>query len=343
MDGISTIDRAAATHALVAAVTSAALAPSIHNTQPWRWRIEGGTADLYADLSRQLRIADPDRRLLTLSCGAALHHARVALAAAGVGVATTRLADPHDANHHLATVDPADPDHLARIVVTGSVVVTDAAVRLNQMTAIRHTDRRPLLDRSLPPEAIPTLRDVALGFGIGVHPLTSDQVLELATFTARSQETAAADSAARAELDAWTDPLRPAGAGIPDADIPDQATATTVPTRDFGHVGSLPVPGGHDRFATYVILHGLAEQPRSWLHAGEALSAVWLTAAEHLVTLLPLSAAVESPAGRQQMRHLLSDIGYPYLVLRLGTADETLPSAPRTPRLPVATTMEVVG
>ena len=50
------------TDVLTDAATVAGYAPSIHNTQPWRWRIHGPTADLYTDSDRQLRLADPDRR-----------------------------------------------------------------------------------------------------------------------------------------------------------------------------------------------------------------------------------------------------------------------------------------
>jgi hypothetical protein len=148
------------------------------------------------------------------------------------------------------------------------------------------------------------------------------------------------DAAARAELGAWTT-HRPTDVGVPDANIPDRTVPTTVPMRDFGHLGSLAVPEGHDNAATYVIMYGLAEQPRSWLRAGEALSAIWLTATEHMIALLPLSAAVESPATRQELHRVLAGLGYPYLALRLGIADPNLPTAARTPRLPAEVTIEV--
>jgi nitroreductase len=61
-------------------------APSVHNTQPWRWRVNGTQVDLLADYNRQLVYADPARRDLMISCGAALHHFQVA--AAGLGWAT---------------------------------------------------------------------------------------------------------------------------------------------------------------------------------------------------------------------------------------------------------------
>jgi hypothetical protein len=99
---------------LAMAVEHALRAPSVHNTQPWRWRFRAGGVDLYADRGRHLAATDPDGRDLLLSCGAALHHLRVALAAGGLAVAVERTPDPEDADH-LATVtitagppDPAD-------------------------------------------------------------------------------------------------------------------------------------------------------------------------------------------------------------------------------------------
>lgn len=343
MDTIITIDRAAATRALIAAATVAASAPSVHNTQPWRWCIDGDVADLYADTRRQLHIADPERRLLILSCGAVLNHFCIALAAAGIAVDVVRLADPNDPDHATGALAGAgDPDHLARITVSGRIPVSDAAVRLCDAMKVRHADRRPLCDEPLPPNTITSMRAMAATFGVGLHLLDRNQIIELASATSRSQNDEIDDPAARAELDRWTDPRRPAGAGVPDASIPEREVATTVPMREFGHDGSLAIPDGHDNAATYLLLYGLVEQPRSWLRAGEALSAVWLTATQHLVSLLPLSAAVESPATRQSLHRLLAWIGYPYLALRLGVADVNLPAAATTPRLAADTNIEVV-
>jgi hypothetical protein len=51
--------------------------------------------------------------------------------------------------------------------------------------------------------------------------------------------------------------------------------------------------------------------------AGEALSAAWLTATELAVSVVPMSATIESATGREKLRRLLGGVGYPYLVLCL--------------------------
>src|SRR5215218_353924 len=85
-------------------------APSIFNTQPWRWQVGAKSLTLWADRSRQLLVADPDGRLLTVSCGVALDHALTALAVSHRTAEVSRLPDP------------TQPDLLAEIEVTGEHV-----------------------------------------------------------------------------------------------------------------------------------------------------------------------------------------------------------------------------
>jgi nitroreductase len=122
--------------------------------------------------------------------------------------------------------------------------------------------------------------------------------------------------------------------------IPAQTPQTDVPIRTFARSGTLPIGGEHDRTATYAILYGETDDPAGWLRGGQALSAVWLTAVELGVGLLPISEAVEMPASRQALRRVLSFFGWPYLAMRLGIPDPDHPGPARTPRLPAE---QVVG
>lgn len=325
---IMRLDPATADKVLASAANTARLAPSIYNSQPWRWRVAGGVADLYAVPQRRLRVTDPDGRMLMISCGAAIHHAQVALAAEGV-VCDVALR-PGD-----------DPDHLARLRPAATIEVTPTAMKALQDLEIRHTDRRPLLEQPMPEDTLAAMRSAAARFGIGVEPLDRGQVIELASATSRAQRDQLADEAARAEFDAWIGHGRPLSAGIPDTAIPDSAPQTTVPVRDFGHVGTLPVGDGHDNAATYAILYGNDDEPASWLRAGQALSALWLTATDRGIAVLPLSAAAEEPSTRTRLRAILSGVGRPYLALRLGVPDPALPPPERTPRLAPETIIEI--
>jgi nitroreductase len=307
---------------LVEAAEIAGHAPSIHNSQPWRWRIGDGRLDLYAEHSRRLGITDPDGRLATLSCGAALHHACTALAAQGWDTDVTRLPDP------------GDPSHLARITPTGRIPVTAEAIRRVQTIGIRHTDRRPATGTPVDDDQRRAIVAAVEAQGAALHLLPRDRVVELGAAVSYAQRTEAAEPAWQAELAYWAGGTRPAGAGVPDSAIPQQPTQTTVASRDFGHAGTLPVSADHDKGASFAILYGGQDTALDWLRAGEALSAAWLTATELGVSLLPLSATVEVAATRVVLRRLLSGLGEPYLVLRLGLADPDHAGASRPPRLP---------
>jgi hypothetical protein len=306
--------------ALIAAAVAAGHAPSILNTQPWRWRIESGRLELFAERSRQLPATDPLGRMLAISCGAALHHARTALAAAGLAARVTRLPDPDQ------------PDLLAIVTVTGPAPVSEAATRLAEAIPVRHTDRRPVSEAPLPDGHLRAIAAAARAEA-DLHTLASDQVPELAAAVYRAAAVQAYDERVGAELEYWTGTSTPTGTGIPADVLPDHAAQTTVPGRDYGRAGSLPIGSGHDRAAVYALLFGAADDRVSWLRSGEALSAAWLTATTLGASVVPLCDVVEVTYTRQTLRHLLAGLGCPHLVLRLGIADTEPTGYVRTPRL----------
>ncbi|WP_433318711.1 Acg family FMN-binding oxidoreductase [Micromonospora chersina] len=315
---------------LEAAARQALHAPSVFNTQPWRWRITTDTLELRADPDRQLAATDPDGRLLTLSCGAALHHARVFLAAAGWAVTVERRPDP------------ADPALLARLRATGPAHLDVAAARLVDAIPRRRTDRRAYGDRPVPEPVLARLRAAVEAEDAHLHIVRPDQMPMLAVSTARAADAELADPAYREELRRWTD--RPAGSG----DGVPTATAVRpgprrVPLRDHAPGGAAGLTAGadFDRGAAYLILFGEQDEPAAWLRGGEALSALLLTATAEGLASAPLSDAIEVAWPRRMMRDLLAGIGDPYLVVRVGWGpDDDLPSAPR--RTP-ADVIEVTG
>ncbi|GII24842.1 Acg family FMN-binding oxidoreductase [Planosporangium mesophilum] len=308
--------------ALRAAVEAARAAPSIHNTQPWRWRIsDGRTLDLYADRSRQLEVEDPDGRLLTESCGAALHHARLALTAAGWRIDVRRLPDQNQ------------PDLLATITVTGRGESDEHARVLLDAASRRRTDRRPITDRPVDQAALDAIVAAVTAEDTRLYLLRRDQVVELAAAMAAAERTEVTEEAHRDEIARWVGGERRDATGIPAGAVPRHAPQTQVPGRYFGPPGTLPVDEGHDLAAVYGILHGDSDTPLAWVRAGEALSAGWLTATARDLSLLPISAVVEVVAARMALRRLLSGLGYPYLAVRIGYPDPDAPAPPATPRL----------
>ncbi|MFI9638992.1 Acg family FMN-binding oxidoreductase [Micromonospora sp. NPDC051925] len=315
-------DQAPTVRELTAAAELSRYAPSVFNTQPWRWRVTPERLELRADPERQLATTDPDGRLLTLSCGAALHHARMALAAAGWRVDVDRLPDP-DA-----------PELLARLRATGPGGLDLAAARLTDVIPSRRTDRRAYGDRPVPGELLTGLRAAVEAEGAHLHLVRADQMPMLAVSTGRAADAELADPAYRAELHHWTH--RPAGSG--DGVPPTTAVRPAprrVPLRDYapGDAAGLAAGTDFDRGAAYVLLFGDRDDPTGWLRGGEALSALLLTATAAGLATAPISDTIELAWPRRMMRELLADVGEPYLVVRVGWGPpaEELPAAPRRP------------
>ncbi len=322
---------------LAEAAEVAGYAPSVHNTQPWRWRVSGDRMDLFADRQRQLNVADPQGRLLTISCGAALDHAVAALAAEGWTARVERLPAPDHPDR------PDHPDLLARITLGARTGVTAEAMRRMQAIRVRHTDRRPVGDTPVTPDTIDAVRRAAAPYSTDVHLLKPDQVIDLGAASARADRIGIMDAEQRHEMLYWVGGERPQGTGVPDSALADAPPEGVVPGRDFVRMGTLEAGAGTDRAASYVVLFGRGDEPLDWLRAGEALSAGWLAATEQGVSVLPFSAVVEVLATRETLRRMLSGIGYPYLVLRLGVMDSAHPGPPHTPRLPAKQLIEVTA
>ncbi len=304
---------------LTAAAQDALRAPSVLNTQPWRWRIDADVLELHADRDRQLPVADPGGRLLLLSCGATLHHARIAMAAAGWSAQVRRMADTFT------------DDLLARILV-GAPKQSSADERaMHQAIDRRRTDRRPFGDEPVPPEAVQKLVAAAEAEQTKLHRVPIGQMPILA-IAAAAGDAEMSDPQYRGELMRWANRPSWSGDSVP-ADTIVRRVPRRVPVRELTmppQEGMTVQPGG-DRGAAYFVLFGDGDDAPDWLRAGEALSAVLLTAVALGLSVAPISDVIEVAHPRELVRGLLAGRGHPYIVLRcgLGGPTEDLATAPR--------------
>ncbi|MFR9802424.1 Acg family FMN-binding oxidoreductase [Pseudonocardia sp. RS010] len=303
-------------------------APSVHNTQPWRWRLRPGEVELHADLGRHLPGTDPDRRDLLISCGAALHHLRVAAAGLGAAVTVDRLPDPEN-SQHLATVRLADgpPDRAA-------------AALFGQLTR-RHTDRRRYSGDPVPPARLATLVGSARDLGVLAVPVGDPVVLarmnEVLREAAREQRH---EAGYLAELLVWTHRYADARDGVPRVAVPTRGGQWDEPHLHRFPSGSL-APGrdtGADG-GTLLVLATPRDDVAARLAAGEATSAVLLTATRGGLATAPLSQAVELPRTRSRLRAALGLPDQPQLVIRLGFPLPGAPPLEPTPRRPLGSVL----
>ncbi|MGY1700222.1 Acg family FMN-binding oxidoreductase [Geodermatophilus sp. SYSU D00766] len=316
------------TSPLEAAADAAVLAPSVHNTQPWRIRLHPDRLEIHADRTRQLTVLDPAGRALTQSVGAALLNARVALAAAGAAVRVDRLPDPADPSL-LAVLRPVDglPD--------------TALAALSPAVRRRRTNRRRYDAGRVPDDVLRVLVTAAAAEDSVLVPVTREQdLLLLARLLQEADRIQNADPAYRAELRRWTNREAGTGDGVPASVVPhvDGRQHDPLPVRDFDTIGAgqLPAETGSGTAQTLVLLATYQDDPLAWLRCGEAIERVLLELTVRGWVAGPLTQAVEVPVTRTQLRSALTWDTYPQSVLRIGRAPATSP----TPRRPRGTVVE---
>jgi nitroreductase len=311
---------------LRAAVALACRAPSVHNSQPWRWELGEHSLHLYADRTRTLPAADPLGADLTVSCGAALHHLRVGLAALGWRAVVHRLPNP------------ALPDHLAAIEFEAR---EPSASHVAHAAAIprRRTDRRAFSSWAVPDGILDQLVACARAEGVEARVVMGrarDELLMAIGKAAAAQE---ADPEYRAEIREWSGVYPGASAGVPAANIPAGSHQYgNLRMREFAP-GELLQSGQRllsEDAGSLLVLSTSSDDDLSRLRAGEATSAVLLEATAAGLATCPLSQPLEVVETRELVRdQVLGGSTCPQLVIRAGWAAFNADPLPATPRRPV--------
>jgi Nitroreductase family len=321
---MSLVRNPAMSAALERAAEQAILAPSVHNTQPWRFVIRPGAFEVRADFSRQLEVIDPDARELIISCGAALFNVRVSLAAAGFGTAVRRLPEH------------THPDLLARVwPVGGSSALASLAV-LDRDIVRRQTNRRRYAPEPVPPRIIDTIVRAAEDCSARLIQLVKVEDREAVARLSRiAEEQQILDPGYRAELRKWTTDESGRRDGIRALTVPRVGAASPdAGLRDFDTRGSgfLPAETGSIADDSLFVLGTEQDDPAAWLAAGEALEHVLLEITRLGYAASPLSQVTEVASTRADLRALLMRPMYPQVLLRVGLA----PTAPGSSRRPLS-------
>jgi len=289
------------------ALASAVRAPSPHNTQPWRFVVEDDLIEVWLDRERVLTVADPDAREARLSCGAAALNLTICLRANGLAT-IVRMAP-----------DPAEPDLLAVIRLDGNQKATQAERRLAEAVFRRHTNRRPLLDKPVPPAQRAALKSAALHEGGQVEYLdASGRYSTVSALVRRAEALQANDLAFQAEAAYWT--RRPADSpdGVPTIASGPPPHAQGVVSLRASHANEDLPPREYEREPLLAALLTRDKGPHAEVRAGMAMQRVLLTAtAEGLATSF-LSQPFETPQTRDSLHHIFDGLGQPHTLLRIG-------------------------
>ena len=309
-------------------VAYAVWAPSVHNTQPWRFTSSGQQISLHADADRRLAVADPDGREMMISCGAALFNVRLALRSLGYIPETAVLPDRDR------------PTLVARVSWRPHAAADEFERRLFGHLRTRRTHRGAFDPEPLPPDTLAALRAAAAREGAALRIVADDgrrAALADAVETAECHLRLAGERCR--ELARWAPApgsARPDGVPATSYQARAEHTEPYFPGRDFAHGHGWGLP----RLSTATsvraagvagLLTTAADRPLDWVNAGQALQRILLTASTCGTAVALHSQPFELPWLREFIRTQLSDGAYPHLVLRIGLVTQVAVSVRREP------------
>jgi nitroreductase len=299
------------------AATAAVRAPSLHNSQPWRFRLRAGAIEVLADQQRQLAVADSAGWAVRIACGAAVTNARLALAVAGTPAEV------------VLCPDRTEPELLARLTPGPRRPATYTETDLAAAIPRRYSNRRPFWPDPVPPDVRQRLVEAAreesgwLDLLVGMTALSG-----FAEIAQSADRVLRRDLTYQAEMSTWTHADEapdgvavPAGAPVPEPQdlLPQRAFSDRrrAPGRDFE-----PEP-------LVAILGTAGDRPHDQLIAGQALQRVLLTVTDAGLACSMISQPIEVPAARDQLRRSLGRSGMPQMALRIGFGRPGSPSRRR--------------
>ncbi|MGK4585329.1 Acg family FMN-binding oxidoreductase [Kitasatospora sp. HPMI-4] len=313
-------------------VSAAVAAPSIHNTQPWHYRLrpETSTLEVRSARERSLPTTDPEQRALHISVGAAVLNLRTA--ARHLGWAP---------DVHLLP-DPADPDLLAAVRLDEpSRARLPRTAELYDAIWHRHTIRTPFHGPPIPPEVRHDLVEAAHMEEAVLYFPGREETPRLLHLTAEAERRNVTDPEHRSESRSWIQGPGSEPYGIPAASLGPQDAAGHLPMRDFSaiHPSEHQAPETFETEPCIAVLATERDLPVDWLRAGLALEHVLLTATVRQVRASLLHQAMEWPNLRWEARDPHQGPGHVQMLIRLGYGPEGAP----TPRLPVSEVLEADG
>ena len=302
---------------------TAGRAPSLHNSQPWWFRITPRAIELHADSERALPVADPEGREQRMACGAALFNLRLALHDHRIRPTVTLLPDRDR------------PELLAVVRHGGTKVPTPEQTRLLRAVPAWRTNRHPVRAETVAAPEQYALRRAALDEGAWLHVVDDhEQRVALRAIALRAHRAQTADPAYRTELAAWSARSTDQSDGVPTragGALPEPQDAWVL--RDFsGGTGRSRVPGkDFEPEPLIAVLTSHLSGRMAEVQVGQALQRVLLTATAGGLAASFLSHVVEVAATREELRRLIGGTRPPQAVLRIGYGWPVIETPRRAP------------
>ncbi len=315
------------------ALNYAILAPSIYNTQPWKWKVNGNEVELYADRSRHLPVSDPEGRELLISCGASLEMLQLALRAFDCADITILLPEPDQNNL------------LARVRLAGHRVGSASDKQLFQTIQHRHTNRQVFDERVVPSSLLREMEVEARQAGAALHCITDvTERRNIVELIVRGAIITSSDADYRRERAHWMRANHSTQAdGIPGRAMGLNEPQSVLQPLLMSILDGSEAQADHDWLLAggapaLAVLSTEADTPRHWIAAGQALARVLLRAGHNEIVASFFNTPIEIAGLWPKLRALISKnadgeissrADFPQLLFRLGYAETVLPTPRR--------------
>jgi nitroreductase len=263
----------------------AVLAPSTHNSQPWKFNISENEIKIFPDKSRRLQVADAYQRELFISLGSALENLLVAAEHFGYGYNVTYIT---------GETDPA-------IIVELAPGPSSSNSRLFKAIPSRQTSGEPYENRTIKDSDLQILQSIN-GDWNGTVYLTSDSGIksDFRDLVVQADQFQYSDPNYKSELGHWLSlgMMGPTGiqAVIAQLGVVFLDMGSDQAKKDAALVNSTPVLG----------IIGSDENDRtSQIKAGQAFERLWLEATARGLSVHPMSQVLEVPETEAEMQKSL--------------------------------------
>ena len=299
-------------------VHAGTMAPSVYNSQPWRFRLRRGQVDVIADPVRRVHAIDPDGREMHISLGSAVLNVAVMMRAQGFHPAVQLLPDP------------VEPNLVARVEVGEARAPELSDLALVAAVPRRRTNRHPFENRPLHSTTVDMLVAAAGREGAIFEVLEDTDAHALLALVRTADHELRSDPVYRAALAHWTDDVPGRRDGVAPGSFGPLSMRGALPVRDFG--AARPVVARavepYEASPTLAVLSTDGDTREDWLRAGMALERVLLEA-----TIAGVSASfLTQPLEVTRLRRLY-DERWPHtatqMIFRLGYARSDTPVSPR--------------
>jgi nitroreductase len=299
-------------------------AASSHNTQPWKFTVEGHYIKLYPDFTRSLPVADADRHELYISIGCALEN--LIIAATQFGYKATVGYDLNGNDEHILI-------HLYEDETCTPSLLYDSILQ-------RHVNRSVYTADEIPDEVLLMLFGITVEKNVEVSIITDQETIKtLADFTEEAALQQYSDPAFKQELLKWMrfndrqaiqtkDGLRSASVGSP-------SVAPGVGKFMFEHFVSprkeaIRAKRLLEKSPMVVLFSCSSNTKENWVKVGQSFERFALAATAYGLAYAPMNMSCEVAGIRKRMKHFLHlREKEPLLLIRVGYAQKTMPPSYR--------------